>query len=388
MRSQTESPNRYRHTGKERDEESGFYYYGARYFAPWLARWIAPDPTGVTDGVNTYSFLRENPSNLIDLHGAEGGWWDATISGIRSAQRWVKDKAFNAGAQSLDKAEFFIRATGIRNQYSKSGIRTLAALEATAVSTVIEVGGGVVMVGPNILEGLDTAGTNIGEGMGRAVTANTSEDRWLGIAQVSGGVGQGALTAVEALSVAKGSQLARQMPRPRAGEAQVQANKRLSREFEREVTQRQKSVTTRVGEQLQIQPLEPLPPGHLGPLAPARLPSGRPLIRHMDVVQRSRLTGKIRLTEVKSTARADYPAQQRMADQLIERVGGIVRSRKAGTLEPLRLSYGEGLGPQKVSLLRNTTLANTYLAPLLISNEALLLSEEHVRLHLSLPWQK
>src|SRR5262249_16849506 len=28
---------RYRYTGKERDEESGFYYYGARYYAPWLA---------------------------------------------------------------------------------------------------------------------------------------------------------------------------------------------------------------------------------------------------------------------------------------------------------------------------------------------------------------
>jgi RHS repeat-associated protein len=35
---------RYRFTGKERDEESGLYYHGARYYAPWLARWISPDP--------------------------------------------------------------------------------------------------------------------------------------------------------------------------------------------------------------------------------------------------------------------------------------------------------------------------------------------------------
>jgi hypothetical protein len=28
---------RYRYSGKERDEESGLYYYGARYLAPWLA---------------------------------------------------------------------------------------------------------------------------------------------------------------------------------------------------------------------------------------------------------------------------------------------------------------------------------------------------------------
>jgi len=35
---------RYRFTGKERDEENGFYYIGARYYAPWLTRWMACDP--------------------------------------------------------------------------------------------------------------------------------------------------------------------------------------------------------------------------------------------------------------------------------------------------------------------------------------------------------
>ncbi len=35
---------RYRYTGKERDEESGLYYHGARYYIPWLGRWTASDP--------------------------------------------------------------------------------------------------------------------------------------------------------------------------------------------------------------------------------------------------------------------------------------------------------------------------------------------------------
>lgn len=35
---------RYRFTGKERDEESGLNYHGARYYAPWLARWVSCDP--------------------------------------------------------------------------------------------------------------------------------------------------------------------------------------------------------------------------------------------------------------------------------------------------------------------------------------------------------
>ncbi len=41
------SLKRYRYTGKERDEETGFYYHGARYYAPWLARWCAVDPINI-----------------------------------------------------------------------------------------------------------------------------------------------------------------------------------------------------------------------------------------------------------------------------------------------------------------------------------------------------
>jgi uncharacterized protein RhaS with RHS repeats len=32
------NPKRYRFTGKERDEENGLNYHGARYYAPWLGR--------------------------------------------------------------------------------------------------------------------------------------------------------------------------------------------------------------------------------------------------------------------------------------------------------------------------------------------------------------
>src|SRR5262249_28058204 len=35
---------RYRYCGKEKDEESGLYYYGMRYYQPWGCRFMSVDP--------------------------------------------------------------------------------------------------------------------------------------------------------------------------------------------------------------------------------------------------------------------------------------------------------------------------------------------------------
>ena len=62
--SQTETPKRYRYTGKERDEETDLYYHGARYYAPWLGRWTSCDPTGAIDGYNLYA-IRQIESRAV-----------------------------------------------------------------------------------------------------------------------------------------------------------------------------------------------------------------------------------------------------------------------------------------------------------------------------------
>jgi RHS repeat-associated protein len=63
------SLKRYRYTGKERDEETGLYYYGARFYAPWLGRWTRCDPAGTVDGANLYAYVRGNPVRLTDPSG-------------------------------------------------------------------------------------------------------------------------------------------------------------------------------------------------------------------------------------------------------------------------------------------------------------------------------
>ena len=67
--SQTETPKRYRYTGKERDEENNLYYLGARYYATWLGRWTSCDPEGLADGNCPYSYARSNPVAYSDPSG-------------------------------------------------------------------------------------------------------------------------------------------------------------------------------------------------------------------------------------------------------------------------------------------------------------------------------
>ncbi|WP_392890482.1 C2H2-type zinc finger protein [Pseudomonas migulae] len=60
-----------RYSGKERDA-TGLYYYGYRYFAPWLSRWINPDPAGMVDGLNLYGFVGNSPVARVDRDGRVG----------------------------------------------------------------------------------------------------------------------------------------------------------------------------------------------------------------------------------------------------------------------------------------------------------------------------
>src|SRR5262249_49806587 len=60
---------RYRYTGKERDEESGLSYHGARYYAPWVGRWTSCEPELLTDGNNAYCYVRGMASQARDPSG-------------------------------------------------------------------------------------------------------------------------------------------------------------------------------------------------------------------------------------------------------------------------------------------------------------------------------
>ncbi|MEE9356702.1 MAG: SpvB/TcaC N-terminal domain-containing protein [Methylococcaceae bacterium] len=61
----------YRYTGKERDDVTGLYYFGYRYYAAWIGNWLSPDPIGPEDGLNLYQFVGNNPLRFVDVDGLQ-----------------------------------------------------------------------------------------------------------------------------------------------------------------------------------------------------------------------------------------------------------------------------------------------------------------------------
>ena len=67
------SLKRYKYCGKERDEETGLYYYGMRYYADWLCRFVSVDPLQFEyPELTPYQYASNNPVTMIDLDGLEG----------------------------------------------------------------------------------------------------------------------------------------------------------------------------------------------------------------------------------------------------------------------------------------------------------------------------
>lgn len=61
--------NPWRFSSKRFDAETGFIYFGRRYYDPEIGRWTTPDPVGYADGPNLYAYVHNHPLAYIDPDG-------------------------------------------------------------------------------------------------------------------------------------------------------------------------------------------------------------------------------------------------------------------------------------------------------------------------------
>ncbi|MCP4602363.1 MAG: toxin [Proteobacteria bacterium] len=162
----------YRYTGKERDDSTGLYYYGARYYAPWLGRWLSADPAGPVDGLNLYQYVSGNPVKNVD----DGGM--AEKNAVARAFDWLGDKvteakqfwgevAAESGEAIMDTADQAVEHFGLEGSATGDVVRGLAVGTATLTHTAIEGTANVLLAVPSIPQGLEDTGTDIGEGVAK-----------------------------------------------------------------------------------------------------------------------------------------------------------------------------------------------------------------------------
>lgn len=62
----------FRFNAKELDEETGNYYYGARYYDPKWSIWLSVDPLAeMYPSISSYAYVANNPLRYIDPDGRE-----------------------------------------------------------------------------------------------------------------------------------------------------------------------------------------------------------------------------------------------------------------------------------------------------------------------------
>ena len=193
------SLKRYRYTGKERDDETGLYYHGARYYAPWIGRWTTCDPAGPRDSHNLYVYVNDDPIDRVDPNGK----WDIS---------W-KDVAIGA-AFTVVTIGLVVVTAGLAAPAIATGLGALGVGEATIGalgSTAVAVGAVTGVVG--------TADTAAEVATGRnSITGEKISDQQrsrelgalpfqlaasaFGLRGISGGGGGGSLTPSRALAAA------------------------------------------------------------------------------------------------------------------------------------------------------------------------------------------
>lgn len=96
--------NPWRFSSKRTDSETGYIYFGRRYYDSQLGRWITPDPIGFEGGPNLYAYAINNPLVNIDLYGlatessatsSERSFFHTAKDFIGSVYEGIRDGIFN-----------------------------------------------------------------------------------------------------------------------------------------------------------------------------------------------------------------------------------------------------------------------------------------------------
>ena len=132
-------PTEHHFTGKERDQESGLDYFGARYYASNMGRFISPDWAAKAEPVpyakledpqslNLYAYVRNNPLSGIDVDGHDNGsaWGSCSAHCTMQGghEDWRNDWRNTDWSPGVNGGISFFSSQGGAQQQSSSDAKT------------------------------------------------------------------------------------------------------------------------------------------------------------------------------------------------------------------------------------------------------------------------
>jgi RHS repeat-associated protein len=151
---------RYKYNGKERDEESGLYYYGARYYSAWTCRFTSVDPKAPERPRHSpYSYTDNNPVNLVDPKGenpivAAIAQIISTIASVASAIQGIISAVTSAISSVASAITNIVNAIG-------NAINKAVQAVSDAISSAIDTVGSTIESAVDSIGGKGQSGGNI-----------------------------------------------------------------------------------------------------------------------------------------------------------------------------------------------------------------------------------
>ena len=126
--------NTYRFSSKMVDAVSWLYYYGYRWYAPNLQRWLNRDPIGERGGKNLYTFVRNSPVGFSDPFGLQ--LWPPTPENVPPPTIGDFTHAFSEITRCLGLGGMFCNFSGSDTWYVDNGEwHSLASGQCTGFTT-------------------------------------------------------------------------------------------------------------------------------------------------------------------------------------------------------------------------------------------------------------
>jgi RHS repeat-associated protein len=137
-------------------DPNGLLYMRARYYNPYISRFINADPSGFAGGLNFYAFCNDNPINLEDPFGLGAVGADTGTSWLSQLNLYGTMSDLGAagfqqgGVLGSLQGNFYSGATALLNTLGGQAVGITAALSGTAAgngNTGAAIGWGTASVG-------------------------------------------------------------------------------------------------------------------------------------------------------------------------------------------------------------------------------------------------